>query len=136
MQTIDDIAEGPNYAFEITDLDYSINVERNKSALIRSNENTIINTRAEGAKYSRVSTNNMESIMQISSNELIDKLNPYGEFQDSTFVPGSSICAYLYTINGAPLAKFNCEGKITNQSLDVKKDGMTAANITIKEILK
>ena len=137
MQTIDDVSDS-DYVFEITDLDYSINVERNKSALIRINENTIINTRPQGAKYNRVSVNNMESSMQISSNDLVDKLNPYGEYQYGNAPPGtdSSIAAYLYTINGSRLAKFNCSGKITDQSLAVNKDGMTTANVTVKEIIR
>lgn len=138
MQELIDDVEGQDYTFEITDLDYSITVERNKSALIRENEHTSVNTRPAGAEFSRVSVNNMSSIMQISSNELVDRLNPYGEHQSGAFVPGtnSSICAYLYTINGTRLAKFQCVGKIIEQSMSVNKDGMTTANLKIKEIIR
>lgn len=142
LQDIDDVEEDEgnpiDYTFEITDLDYSITVERNKSALIRINEHSSVNTRPEGAKYSRVSVNNMESVMKITSNDLIDRLNPYGEYQKGGFVPEnvSSICAYLYTVNGKPLAKFQSQGKVVDQSLNVNTDGMTDANITIKEIIK
>ena len=138
MVDIADIGESA-YVFEITDLDYRINVERNKRALIRTNENTIINTRPDGAKYNRVSVNNMESSMQISSNDLVDRLNPYGDRQELHALPahgGSAISAYLYTINGSRLAQFSCEGKVVDQSLTVNKDGMTTANITVKEIIR
>jgi hypothetical protein len=141
MQTIEEYPSPPpsHYSFEIMDLNFSINVERNKSALIRSNENTIINTRPEGAEAVRVSVNNMESSMKIKSNDLVDRLNPYGEYQPLNSLPvdgDSSIAAYLYSINGTRLAKFNCDGKVMSQSLNVNKDGMTTASIEVKQILR
>lgn len=130
---------GPiDYAFEITSLDYNINVDRKKSALIRSNEHSSINTRPEGAEATRISVNNMEKTMKITSNELIDRLNPYGEYQDGTVLPenNSSIATYLYSINGTRLARFECDGKIVGQNLTVNKDGMTTADVSITQILR
>ena len=142
LQSQDFLRSGGNeqdYVFEITSLEYNINVERRKSALIRSNENSIINTRAEGATVSRVSVNNMYSEMKIASNDLVDKLNPYGDFQVSTTpfgIQDASVTAYLYSINGERLSKFKSTGKIVAQALQVNKDGMTTANISVKQIIR
>jgi len=142
LQDDDFLRSGGNaqdYVFEITSLEYNINVERRTSGLIRSNENSIINTKAEGATVSRVSVNNMYSDMKITSNDLVDRLNPYGDHQVGTTpfgIEDASITAYLYSINGERLSKFKSTGKIEMQSLQVNKDGMTTANISVKQIIR
>ena len=77
--------------------------------------------------------------MKITSNDLVDRLNPYGDHQVGTTpfgIEDASITAYLYSINGERLSKFKSTGKIEMQSLQVNKDGMTTANISVKQIIR
>jgi hypothetical protein len=81
----------------------------------------------------------MYSTMNITSNDLVDKLNPYGDYQVGTTpfgIEDAAVTAYLYSINGNRLARFRCAGKITSQNLACNKDGMTTADISLKQIIR
>jgi hypothetical protein len=125
--------------FEITNLDYTILVERKIHHHIRDNEHTSINTKADGALPFRVSVESIESEMSISSNEIIPSLNNRGDYQSSSSPYGiedSSISAYLYSIEGSQIARFSCKGKIQSQSTSISEGSLSKGSITIREIIK
>lgn len=125
--------------FEITNLSYSIMVDRKIHSHIRDNEHTSINTKATGALPYRVSVESIEAEMAIEANEMVDSLNSYGDYQYSNAAKGlddSSINAYLYSLEGDQIAKFSCKGKIQSQSMSVSEGSHAKSNIIVRQIIK
>lgn len=132
----DSIAGGQ---FEASSLKYNIKVERKENNHIRSNENTYIFTNPDGPLPNRVSVEKIESEMSITSNEMIEKINMFGDYQPLNTIEGlgdSKVSAYLYSFDGEKLAKFSTRGKIQNQSISIQEGNRASAEITIKEVIK
>lgn len=124
--------------FEITSLDYKITVNRQIHHRIRAMENIEVDDAASGVVPVRVSTESIEKEVQIKSNEIIPQLNAYGSQQKTNFVNQSSstISAFLYSLQGNRIAKFDCSGRIINQSINISENNYYDAQISIKEIIK
>ena len=133
-----DIEAAVGSQFEITSLDYKITVNRKIHHRIRSMENTEVDNDAGGVVPVRVSTESIEKEIQIKSNEMIPELNAYGSQQKTNFVntSDSTISAFLYSLQGNRIAKFDCSGKILNQSVSISENNYYDAQINIKEIIK
>jgi hypothetical protein len=77
--------------------------------------------------------------MTIESNEMVERLNVYGDQQKSTSPFGlsdSRIDAFLLSMQGERIARFSANGKIQNQSMNISEGQYAKGNITIKEIVK
>ena len=125
--------------FEIASLKYNIVVNRKVHSHIRANEHTSINTRADGTVPVRVSVGSIEKEMTIESNEMVERLNVYGDQQKSTSPFGlsdSKIDAFLLSLQGERIARFSASGKIQSQSMNISEGQYAKGNITIKEIVK
>lgn len=124
---------------EISNLKYSISVERKVHGHIRDNEHTSINTKSTGTLPYRVSVEKIETEMSLDTNEAIPYVNPYGDYQ-----PGSSpegiqdtyVNAYLYSLEGRQIADFSCRGKIYNQSTSLSEGSLARSNLVIKGVVK
>lgn len=125
--------------FEIANLKYNILVNRKIVHHIRGNENTGVNTRASGAVPVRVSVESIEKEATIESNEIIEKLNAYGDPQNLSTpfgIDDSRIEAYLLSMQGEKIASFSVAGKIQTQSMNISEGQYAKGSITIKEIVK
>ena len=125
--------------FEISSLRYNIVVGRKIHNHIRSSENTIVNTSASGVVPVRVSVESIEKSMSIESNEIIEKLNSYGDHQNLTTpfgLGGSRIDAFLLSLSGEKIARFSAAGKIGTQSMSIQQGQYAQGVITIKEVVK
>lgn len=125
--------------FEIAGMSFNINVERKINNAIRANENTAVNTTADGPIPFRVSVEQIESEMNVESNEIIDDLNVYGSQQKSTVVnkdQTSKIVAYLYSLQQQRIARFEVDGKIMNQSVNISENSLAKSAITVREVIK
>jgi hypothetical protein len=125
--------------FEITSLKYNIVVNRKVHNRIRSSENTLVSTDADGVVPSRVSIESIESEMSIDSNGIIPDLNAYGDQQTTSYIGDrnkSEIEAFLKDINGNKIARFKTSGRIQQQSYSVSEGQQSIGSITIKEIIK
>ena len=106
---------------------------------IRASEHASVNTSAHGVLPARVSVENIEANMSITSNAIIHNLNPMGDAQPGTTPDGladSSISAYLYSMKGNQIAKFSCSGKIIDQSLSISEGKYSEGKISVKQIIK
>lgn len=125
--------------FEIANLKYNIIVQRKTYNGIRLNENTAINHSANGAVPARVSVGLIEKEITVQSNDIIEKLNSYGDQQTSSYAFGlsdSSIDVFLLSMQDEKIARFSATGKIQTQSLSIQEGQHAAGSITIKEIVK
>lgn len=125
--------------FEIASLKYNILVNRKVHNHIRANENTSVNTNANGVVPVRVSVESIEKEMTIESSEMLENINAYGDKQDSTTPFGlsdSRIEAFLMSMQGERIARFSANGKIQTQSMSIAEGQYAKGNITIKEIIK
>lgn len=127
--------------FEVSQLDYSIRVGRKLHYHIRDGEHTRVATASNGIVPHRVSVENIEATMSLEGNDIVQKLNPYGEFQAgsgraSEADRNSSVFAFLYTMSGKRIASFGCEGKITEQSVDISEGDYAKGKLTVKQIIK
>ena len=125
--------------FEVVNLKYNIIVGRKVHNHIRSSENTAANLYADGVAPVRVTIENIEKEMTIQSNEMVEKLNSYGDQQLGTSPFGlndSRIDAFLLSMNNERIARFSASGKIQTQSLSVQEGQYATSSITIKEIVK
>lgn len=125
--------------FEIASLKYNILVNRKVHDHIRANENTRVNTNANGVMPVRVSVESIEKEMTIESSEMLENMNAYGDKQDSTSPFGlsdSRIDAFLLSMNNERIARFSVNGKIQTQSMNIAEGQYAKGNITIKEIVK
>ena len=133
-----DIEDAVDRQFEITSLDYKIIVNRKIHHRIRALENTQVDNTASGVVPVRVSTEAIEKEVQISANEMIPQLNAYGSQQKTNFVntSDSTISAFLYSLQGNRIARFDCSGKILNQSINISEGNYYQSKISVKEIIK
>ena len=125
--------------FEIAGMSFNINVERKINNAIRANENTAVSTTADGPIPFRVSVEQIESEMNIETNEMIDDLNVYGSQQKSTLInkdQTSKVVAYLYSLQGQRVARFEVDGKIMNQSVNISENNLARSSITVREVIK
>jgi len=125
--------------FEIASLKYNILVNRKVHDHIRANENTSVNTTANGTSPVRVTVESIEKEMTIESSEMLENINAYGDKQDSTTPFGlsdSRIDAFLLSMQGERIARFYANGKIQTQSMNIAEGQYAKGNITIKEIIK
>ena len=127
--------------FEVSQLDYNIRVERKPHYHIRDAEHSRVATSANGAAPQRVSVEKIEASMSLEGNDIVQKLNPYGEFQSATIRPSeanrdSSASAFLYSMKGKRIASFKCEGKIMEQSVGISEGNNAKGKIAIKQIIK
>ena len=125
--------------FEIASLKYNILVNRKVHDHIRANENTSVNTTANGTSPVRVTVESIEKEMTIESSEMLENINAYGDKQDSTTPFGlsdSRIDAFLLSMQGERIARFSANGKIQTQSMNIAEGQYAKGNITIKEIIK
>jgi len=125
--------------FEIASLKYNIMVGRKAHNHIRSAENTAVDASPGGVSPVRVTIENIEKEMQIQSNEMIEKINSYGDQQlvNSPFgLSDSRIDAFLMSMEGERIARFSASGKIQAQSLSIQEGQHATSSITIKEIVK
>lgn len=125
--------------FEIANLKYNIIVQRKAYNGIRLNENTAINSSPNGAVPVRVSVESIEKEMTIQSNEMVEKINSYGDQQTLTSPFGlsdSRIDAFLLSMDNERIARFSASGKIQTQSLSIQEGQHATGSITIKEIVK
>lgn len=124
---------------EILGMKYNIIVNRKIYNKIRGNEHTSINTSADGAVPARVSIETIEKEMSIESNEIVENLNAYGNPQNLSVaepIVNSYIAAYLLSLGGDKIAKFDISGKITSQSMSISEGQNARASIAIKQIIK
>ena len=136
---VDVDAANDNKPFEVKALTYNISVGRNVSSRIRGNEHTSVGTLPDGTLPYRVSTENIEAEMKIEANEIIQKLNPYGDYQSSGTSKGlsdSKIQAFLYSMGGDRIAKFACQGKIVDESYSISEGQYANGSITVRQIIK
>jgi hypothetical protein len=139
MKANNQSADNISGQFEISSLQYSIQVNRKVHYHIRGSEHSSVATTANGALPARVSLENIEAEMSVESNEIIPNLNPYGDYQSGTIVDGlssASLSAFLYTLQGDKVAKFSCTGKIQSESLSISEGQYAKGNLTIREIIK
>ena len=125
--------------FEIANLKYNIMVGRKVHNHIRSSENTATNLYADGVAPVRVTIENIEKEMTIQSNEMVERLNAYGDQQLGTSPFGlndSRIDVFLLSLQGERIARFSASGKIQTQSLSIQEGQHATSSITIKEIVK
>ena len=125
--------------FEISSLKYKIDVQRKTHYHIRDLEHTSINTIANSATPHRVSVEKIESSMDIDSSEMVPYLNAYGSQQKASFLnsdKSSTISAFLYSLQGDQLARFDCSGKIQNQSHSISEGNYASSSISIREAIK
>lgn len=125
--------------FEIASLKYNILVNRKVHDHIRANENTSVNTTANGTSPVRVTVESIEKEMTIESSEMLENINAYGDKQDSTTPFGlsdSRIDAFLLSMQGERIARFSANGKIQTQSMNIAEGQYAKGNVTIKEIIK
>lgn len=130
---------GSGDEFEIANLKYNIMVGRKVHNHIRSSENTAANLHADGVAPVRVTIENIEKEMTVQSNEMVEKLNTYGDQQLGTSPFGlndSRIDAFLLSIDNEKIARFSASGKIQTQSLSIQEGQHATSSITIKEIVK
>lgn len=134
------LASGGSYGeFEILSLKYNIVVDRKVYNNIRGNEHTSVNTSPDGAIPVRVSVESIEKEMSVETNDIIDRLNTYGDKQNLSTPEGlqdSSISVFLLDMNGNKVANFDVSGKIMNQSISIQEGQNARGSITIKEIVK
>ena len=127
--------------FEVSQLDYSIRVGRKLHYHIRDGEHSRVATSSNGIVPHRVSVENIEATMSLEGNDIIQKLNPYGEFQSgsgrvSESDRDSSVSAFLYTMSGKRIASFGCEGKVAEQSVNISEGNYAKGKLTVKQIIK
>ena len=125
--------------FEIASMKYNIVVDRKIHNKIRANEHTSINTRADGTVPARVSIESIEKEMTVESNEMIERINSYGDKQIGSSpenLGDSQIQAFLLSTDGEKIAKFSAKGKIMSESMSVSEGQYAKGSITIKEIIK
>lgn len=125
--------------FEIASLKYNILVNRKVHNHIRANENTSVNTTANGTSPVRVTVESIEKEMTVESSEMLENINAYGDKQDSTTPFGlsnSRVDAFLLSTQGEKIARFSANGKIQTQSMNISEGQYAKGNITIKEIIK
>ena len=127
--------------FEVSQMDYSITVGRKVHNNIRDSEHTSLSTNANGVAPHRVSVENIEVEMMIEANDIAQKLSQYGEYHGGNARPvelnrNSSIAAYLYSMNGNRIAKFQCEGKIQEQSVSLGEGNYSRGRVVVKQIVK
>lgn len=134
------LASGGSYGeFEILSLKYNIVVDRKVYNNIRGNEHTSVNTSPDGAIPVRVSVESIEKEMSVETNDIIDRLNTYGDKQNLSTPEGlqdSSIGVFLLDMSGNKVANFDVSGKIMNQSISIQEGQNARGSITIKEIVK
>ena len=101
-------------------------------------ENTEVDNTASGVVPVRVSTEAIEKEVQISANEMIPELNAYGSQQKINLVntEDSTVSAFLYSLQGNRIAKFDCSGKVLNQSINISEGNYYQSKISIKQIIK
>jgi len=125
--------------FEVSQMDYNIRVERKLHYHIRGGEHTSLATTPNGVAPQRVSVEKIESVMSIEGNDIVQKLNPYGEFQGSSTRAAegdSSIEAFLYTMSGKRIARFSCSGKIQDQSVSITEGDYAKGKLSVKQVIK
>jgi hypothetical protein len=125
--------------FEISNLEYSINVNRKFHNHIRDNENTAVIQSASGSMPIRITVEEINSEMNIEANELIHNLNTYGDQQNTNSpydIDDSEITAYLYGIDGSKIAKFSSVGKIYSQSVSINEGDYAKSRISVKGVVK
>jgi hypothetical protein len=124
--------------FEMTSLNYEINVERKVNNRIRANESSTVKNSTSGALPFRVSCEKIESNVTIESNNMPDNLNEYGDssyfYSENTAKSVADI--FLYSLSGDRIYRFQCSGKIMNQSLDISEGQHAKSKIVIKEVIK
>ena len=124
--------------FEMTSLNYEINVERKVNSRIRANESSTVKNSTSGALPFRVSCEKIESNVTIESNNMPDNLNEYGDssyfYSENTAKSVADI--FLYSLSGDRIYRFQCSGKIMNQSLDISEGQHAKSKIAIKEVIK
>ena len=130
-----------NRQFEVSQLDYNIRVERKLHYHIRGSEHSSVATSPNGAEPQRVSVEKIEATMSLTGNDIVQKLNPHGEFQSGTSraVPAnrdSSVSAFLYTMQGDRVARFQCNGKIMEQSVGISEGDYAQGKMIVKQIIK
>lgn len=134
------LASGGSYGeFEILNLKYNIVVDRKAYNNIRGNEHTSVNTSPDGAIPVRVSVESIEKEMSVETNDIIDRLNTYGDQQNLSTPEGlqnSSIGVFLLDMSGNKVANFDVSGKIMNQSISIQEGQNARGSVTIKEIVK
>ena len=130
--------EASSDEFEMTSLSYSINVERKINSRIRANEHTAIVNSTQGALPFRVSCEKIESTVDVESNEMPENINEYGDssYFYSANQADSSANIFLYSLSGDRIYRFQCSGKIMNQSLDISEGQHAKSKIVIKEVIK
>jgi len=125
--------------FEIQDLNYNINVERNISNRIKYNEVGPTSVLTGGVVPARVSVESITSEVSIKSSDMVENLNSYGDQQNLSTqqsIPDSSVDVYLYGLNGERISRFRCAGKIQNQSFSITEGSNASSSITIKQIVR
>lgn len=133
------IASANSQDFEIAELKYNIIVQRKIHNSIRLSEHTETNTSANGVVPLRVSVESIEKEMNIQSNDVVEKINAYGDQQLLTSPFGlsdSRIDAFLLSLQGNRIARFSASGKITTQSLSIQEGQHAIGSINIKEVVK
>ncbi len=124
--------------FEISELSYSIKVERKTHYRVRESENTSVNTNASGVLPCRVSVEGIEKKMNITSNEIVPFLNSYGVQQRLAGVNSDLMVdasAFLYSLQDTQIAKFDCSGRIVDQSLSISEGQHSMGSISIREVV-
>ena len=125
--------------FEVSKLNYNIIVGRKVHNHIKDGEHTSINTTPNGVVPVRVSIENIESEMNIEANDIIRNLNSDGNYQPGSTnqdLQDSTIEAFLYSLQGERIAKFDCTGKIQAQSVSISEGSHAKGLINIKQIIK
>ena len=125
--------------FEISNMNYDIQVTRKTANRIRASENTAVGTNPGGVLPFRVNVEEIAKKMTVSSNEMIDNINSYGDRQNLSSAEGigsSSMSAFLLSMSGERIAKFTVNGKLETQSMNISEGKYATSSITIKEIVK
>lgn len=128
-----------NDQFEVKSFAYNINVERKITNGIRTNESSSVGSDPSGVKPSRVSVESIVSEASINCNEIVDKLNAYGDQQNTSVykdIDESSVDIFLYGIKGERLSRFRCSGKIDSQSLSIQEGSHVSTSIKIRQVIR
>ena len=76
--------------------------------------------------------------MNITSNEIVPFLNSYGVQQRLAGVNSDLMVdasAFLYSLQDTQIAKFDCSGRIVDQSLSISEGQHSMGSISIREVV-
>lgn len=126
-------------SFEISSLDYSLEVNRQSHHSIRRNEHTSINTNAGGAAPTRMSVQEIICRSKIIANEMIPNLNSFGDQQDAHFLrknADTTLDVFLNSLEGERIASFTCSGKISSQESEISEGSLAKSVISLIGVIR